>query len=242
MKILSYLLSPIFGIVFMTILCVFHPLQWLGLKLFGYKGHMRVVEVLNFCLIKSLLILGIQVRFKMNYDLPKGKTMIFVSNHQGMFDIPPIVWYLRKFHAKFVSKIELGKGIPSISFNLRHGGAALIDRKDGRKSLQVLATFAKRIEKNKWSAAIFPEGTRSKDGRPKSFSPNGLKILAKYNPTAYIVPITINNSWKVFRYGKFPLGLGAPITLELHEPIKIDTMSFEELFVKVETAVKSKIK
>ena len=42
-----------------------------------------------------------------------------------------------------------------------------------------LGNFAKRINKNTWSAVIFPEGTRSRDGRPKSFSTNGIKMILK---------------------------------------------------------------
>jgi 1-acyl-sn-glycerol-3-phosphate acyltransferase len=42
---------------------------------------------------------------------------------------------LRDFHCKFVSKKELGKGIPSVSYNLRHGGSALIDRKDPKQAI-----------------------------------------------------------------------------------------------------------
>ena len=120
MKILSYILSPIFALVFYALLIIFHPIQWLGLKLFGYKGHKFVVDYMNFTLIKSLLLLLIPVKFENKQDLPENSTLIFVANHQGMFDIPPIIWKFRKYHPKFVSKVELGKGIPSISFNLRH--------------------------------------------------------------------------------------------------------------------------
>lgn len=241
MKILSYFLSSIFAVVFFSLLLIFHPLQWLGLKLFGQKGHQNVVDIMNWFLIKSLLILGIRVQVENNQDLPENTTLIFVSNHQSTFDIPPIIWHFRKHYPKFVSKKELGKGIPSISFNLRHGGAALIDRKDPKQALGELGRFAKTINKNKWSAAIFPEGTRSRTGKPKSFSVNGLKMITKYNKEAYIVPLTINNSWKVFKYGKFPLGLGSPIKIKTHQPIKIDSLPFNELIEKVETTIKESI-
>lgn len=241
MKILSYFLSSIFAVVFFSLLLIFHPLQWLGLKLFKQKGHQNVVDIMNWFLIKSLLILGIRVKFENEYDLPKNTTLIFVSNHQSTFDIPPIIWFFRKHYPKFVSKKELGKGIPSISFNLRHGGAALIDRKDPKQALGELGRFAKTINKKKWSAAIFPEGTRSRTGKPKSFSVNGLKMITKYNKEAYIVPLTINNSWKVFKYGKFPLGLGSPIKIKTHQPIKIDSLPFNELIDKVETTIKESI-
>ena len=241
MKILSHILSPIFAVTFLFFLVLFHPIQWITLKLFGYKGHKVTVDVLNFFLVKSLLILGIPVRFKNEHKLPKGSSLIFVSNHQSTFDIPPFIWFFRKHHPKFVSKIELGKGIPSVSFNLRHGGAALIDRKDPKQALSTLATFAKNLRQNTWSAIIFPEGTRSRNGKPKKFSTNGLKMITKYNSDAYIVPVTINNSWKVFKYGKYPFGLGSPITFTTHKPIKIDSLPFDGLMQQTETAIKTAI-
>ncbi len=241
MKLLSYILSSIFALVFFSLLLIFHPLQWLGLKLFGQEAHQKVVNIMNWFLIKSLLILGIRVQVENKQDLPENTTLIFVANHQSTFDIPPIIWYFRKHYPKFVSKKELGKGIPSISFNLKHGGAALIDRKDPKQALSELGKFAKRINKNKWSAAIFPEGTRSRTGKPKSFSVNGLKMITKYNPEGYVVPLSINNSWKVFKYGKFPLGIGSPIKITTHKPIKINSMPFDELITQVEATVKSGI-
>ncbi|WP_275315051.1 lysophospholipid acyltransferase family protein [Tenacibaculum bernardetii] len=241
MKFISYIVSSIFALVFFLLLIIFQPLQWLGLKLFGQNGHQNVVNIMNWVLIKSLLILGVRVQVENEQDLPENTTLIFVSNHQSTFDIPPIIWHFRKHFPKFVSKKELAKGIPSISFNLRHGGAALIDRKDARQALTELASFSKKINKNKWSAVIFPEGTRSRTGKPKSFSINGLKMITKYNPEAYIVPLTINNSWKVFKYGKFPLGLGSPIKIKTHAPIKVNSLPFNELVATVENTIKESI-
>ncbi|MDG1174478.1 MAG: lysophospholipid acyltransferase family protein [Flavobacteriales bacterium] len=241
MKILSYILSPIFAFVFFLILIVFHPLQWIGLKIFGYKGHKFIVDIMNLVLTRSLLILGVPVKRINKQEIPKNKTIVFVSNHQSLFDISPISWYFRKHHAKFVSKKELGKGIPSVSFNLRHGGAALIDRKDGKSALLELGNFAKRINKNTWSAVIFPEGTRSRDGRPKPFSTNGIKMILKRNPEALVVPLSINNSWKVFKYGNFPLGLFSPITIYTHYPIDCKSMDIKELLELVEEKIKSEI-
>lgn len=196
---------------------------------------------MNWCIVKSLLILGVPVRFKNKYKLPENQTIIFASNHQSMFDIPPIIWYLRKHYPKFVSKIELGKGIPSISFNLRHGGACLIDRKDRNQAIQALNDFAKRVHDQEWSAVIFPEGTRSRNGKPKSFSKGGLKTIISHNKEAFIVPITVNNSWKIFKYGKFPLGIFSPLTVEVHKPIPLKDNNIDEVLIKVEEQIKSKI-
>lgn len=242
MKIISYILSPIFALVFLGLLVIFHPLQWFSFTVFGKKAHAKVVAALNFFLVKSMLILGIPIYLKNKHTLPENTSLIFVANHQSTFDIPPIGWFFRKHNPKFVAKIELGKGIPSVSYNLRKGGAALINRKDPKQAIGALVEFSKRIKQNKWGAIIFPEGTRSKTGKPKKFSSNGLKVITKFNKDGYVVPLTINNSWKVFKYGKFPLGIGSPITIITHQPIKIDSMPFEELLEKTESIIKEHIK
>ncbi len=158
-----------------------------------------------------------------------------------MHDISPIVWFMRKHHPKFVSKIELGKGIPSVSYNLRHGGSVLINRKDSRQSLTQIAKLGKYIEKHKRAAVIFPEGTRSKTGEPKKFHTTGLKVLIKKAPSALIVPISINNSWKMLKYGKFPYGLGNHLRFEVHPPMEI-TDNIDELLAEVEQTITQHIK
>ena len=196
---------------------------------------------MNFFLIKSLYFLGTIVKFENKQNIPEGIPLIIVANDQGLIDIPPIVWYLRKYHPKFISKKELGKGIPSVSFNLRHGGSVLIDRKDSRQSLSAIRDFAKKIHEKKWSAVIFPEGTRGKKGKPKEFQVSGLKILFKNIPDGLVIPITINNSWKVQRYGKFPYGIFNTITFKVQEPMKVSDYNPEELINKTELAVKKDI-
>ncbi|MGY0425266.1 MAG: lysophospholipid acyltransferase family protein [Polaribacter sp.] len=242
MKILSYILSPIFVLVFFSLLIIFHPLQWFSLHIFGAKAHEKVVAALNFSLVKSMLLIGVPIKLINKHKISENTSIIFVSNHQSMFDISPIGWFFRKHHPKFVAKVELSKGIPSVSYNLRNGGAALINRKDSKQAISELVHFSKRIKKNNWGAIIFPEGTRSKNGQPKKFAVNGLKVITKYNKEGYVVPLTINNSWKVFKYGKFPLGIGSPITIYTHKPIKISSMPFEELLEKTETIIKEHIK
>ena len=159
-----------------------------------------------------------------------------------MYDIVGIIWFLRKFSPKFVSKMELGKGIPSVSYNLRNGGSVLIDRKDPKQAIPLIKGLAEYIEKNKYSAVIFPEGTRSKTGNPKEFAQSGLKILCKYAPSAYLVPITINNSWKLAKFGAFPMGLGCRLQFIVHDAIPVKGISFEELMEKTEKTIKQSIK
>ena len=240
-KYLAYIPSFIYQLLFGLLLVIFHPIQWISLKIGGYSSHKKSVEVLNFFLVHIQYILGTKISFNDRTDIPENVPLIMVSNHQSVHDIPAIIWFMRKYHPKFVAKKELGKGIPSISFNLRHGGSVLIDRKDPRQAISEIKKLGKYIEKNNRTAVIFPEGTRSRDGVPKRFSPNGLKMLIKYAPSAYIVPITVNNSWKFLRYGGFPSDLGIHLKFDIHEPIKADAMDFEDLFKKVELVIKSNV-
>ncbi len=192
---------------------------------------------MNLFLVRCTNLLGTTYQFENSDNIPKNVPVIFVANHQSLYDIVAIIWYLRDFHCKFVSKKELGKGIPSVSYNLNHGGSVLIDRKDPKQAIPLIKGLSEYIEKNTRSALIFPEGTRSKTGQPRSFAQSGLKILCKHAPSAYVVPITINNSWKMVRFGAFPMGLGNSLKFTIHKPLKVSDYSFEELMKKTESAV-----
>lgn len=241
-KLLSYPISVVYYLCFGLTLVIFHPIQWICFNIFGYQAHKKSVDYLNFFLVKCTNLLGTTYTFENRERIPQNVPIIFVANHQSMFDIIGIIWYLRRFHAKFVSKKELGKGIPSVSYNLRHGGSVLIDRKDPKQAIPVIKGLSEYIEKHQRSAVIFPEGTRSKNGKPKEFAQSGLKILCKYAPSAYVVPITINNSWKMVKFGAFPMGLGTRLQFIIHEPLAVKDFSFEELMEKTENAVKQSIK
>lgn len=241
-KLLAYPLTIIHLLCFFLALVIFHPIQWICFNLFGYQAHKKSVDILQWCLMRCANILGTRFTFTNPHKIDTTRPLIIVANHQSLHDIYPITWYMRKHHPKFISKIELAKGIPSVSYNLRHGGAALIDRKNPRQSLPALIKFGEYIEETKRSAVIFPEGTRSKNGEPKSFQTKGLEILFKKIPSALIVPISINNSWKMYQYGKFPMGIGSHITFTVHEPINLATFTNkEDLISTIETTIKNNI-
>ncbi|MBA6151857.1 lysophospholipid acyltransferase family protein [Gelidibacter maritimus] len=241
-KILAYPLTVLYFVCFGITLVVFHPIQWICFNVFGYQAHKISVDWLQFFLMRSLNVLGTRFTFTNPYDIDTDQPLIIVANHQSMYDISPIMWYMRKHHPKFISKKELGRGIPSVSYNLRHGGSVLIDRKNPRQALPAIMKFGEYIEKNKRAAVIFPEGTRSKTGVPKPFQTKGLEMMIRKVPSATIVPISINNSWKMLRYGKFPMGIGNHLKFTVHQPIKIATfVDKQELIRSVEETISSNI-
>jgi 1-acyl-sn-glycerol-3-phosphate acyltransferase len=238
-KLLGYILSPFAILAFFLVLLVFQPVQWLYYKLGGYSAHKKSVDLLNLCLLSTFYILGNRVIFINKQNLPVGRPMIFLANHQSLGDIPPLIYYLRKYHAKFISKIELTKGIPSISFNLKYGGGANIDRSDSRQSVSEIVKLANRMKENKWSAVIFPEGTRSKNGKVKTFHVGGIATILKKCPEALLVPIAINNAWKMVQYGFYPLNTFQRMTWEVLEPIEPNGKPMEELVLEAENRIKN---
>lgn len=242
-KLLAYPLTILYFLCFGLTILIFHPIQWVCFNVFGYQAHKKSVDYMNFCLMRCFNILGTRFTYSNPHIIPTNTPLIVVANHQSMSDISPISWYMRKQHPKFISKIELGKGIPSVSYNLTHGGSVLIDRNNPRQSIPALIKFGEYIEQTKRAAVIFPEGTRSKDGTPKPFQTKGLEVLFKKIPSAVIVPITINNSWQTLKYGKFPMGLGAHITFTVHKPVNLNTFAnTKDLIKSVETTIKEHIK
>jgi 1-acyl-sn-glycerol-3-phosphate acyltransferase len=57
-----------------------------------------------------------------------------------------------------------------------------------------------------------------------------------------VVPISINNSWKIFKYGFFPLGLGNHLTFTIHKPLSVKDLRFEEVMKQTEQAIVQGIK
>lgn len=241
-KVFLYIISLIYYFFFLIILSILQPVQWIALKIFGYSGLKNTFDFVTLLSMRCCLLIGVRYTFENRELIPKNVPIIFVSNHQSMYDTVGLNWFLRRFHCAFVTKKELGKGIPGVSFYIRNSECVQIDRNNPKQAIPQIKALAEYIETNKRSAIIFPEGTRSKTGEPKEFAQSGLKILCKYAPTAHVVPISINNSWKVVKDGSFQLGLGHRLFFTVHESFAVSDYSFDEIMQKTETAIVNGVK
>lgn len=233
--------SALFLLIFYIVLLLFHPIQWFG-KSLGYLPHKRVVDVMLWCINKSLLLTGSILHYSTRTStvLPHDRPLLIVSNHQSMFDIPAIGWKLRSHHPKYVAKKSLEYGIPSISYNIRHGGSVAIDRGDARQAMKALEAFGQYVSERNFAACIFPEGTRSKDGHLREFKSLGLLKLLQSMPNALVVPVVVQNFWKLERYRLKPVPFGVPLRCTLLEPIERD-LSDREIVSLVEERIREAV-
>jgi 1-acyl-sn-glycerol-3-phosphate acyltransferase len=240
-RILSYFLTPVYLLCFGLLLLIFHPIQIITRWIWGYPVRKKAVDILNYGLLYSLWILGTRITFKGLEKIPQGRPLIIVANHQTTIDIPAVIVGFRKNHPKFISKIELGKWIPSISYNLRHGGSVLIDRKNPRQAVKDILTLGKHIEANNYAACIFPEGTRSRDGKLKTFQPAGIASLIKTAPSALVVPFAIDGNYELMKRGYFPMTVGVHLKLTVFDPIEPKGMDTAELALKIENMIREEL-
>ena len=208
-QVLSFLLTPIFFFFFGLTLGIFHIIQLITLNLFGHKWHDKSVVWLNFWLTKCLHILGTSIRFEgFDQRLEDDQPKLFISNHQSMWDISPVMWKLGKWRIKYIAKASLAKFIPSISYNLKHGGSLTIDRKDREGSVEKIKKFTQFIKEKNFSICIYPEGTRSRDGKVKPFKTAGIEAILEVIPDIQVIPIAIKNTGQIDNQGKFNKAIG----------------------------------
>lgn|SRR5690554_4938505 len=235
-KIVSYPLSIIYYLLLGITLVTFDIIQRIAL-LFGYRPHKKSVDILNFFLLLNPRVLGTRFKVEDNCKVPINTPVLIVSNHQSMYEISLIIWHLRRYHPKFISKKSLGRGVPSVSYNLRKGGSILIDRKNKEESLEKMIDFTQYLMENKRGGVIFPEGTRSRDGSLKPFKIGGLNTLIPNMKGAYVIPISVSNSWKLQSGSPFPLALGVKVKMKIHDGILIGDEDPVELIHRLEKII-----
>jgi 1-acyl-sn-glycerol-3-phosphate acyltransferase len=208
-----------FLIVFGLALGIFDPLQRIA-RLFGARPQEIVVGALQRILIVVFGLTGTRVHVERSESVKPWTPYLVIANHQSMFDVPIFGGLLFTNFPKYVAKRSLARWIPSISYNLRRGGNAIIDRQDPEQALEAIRLLARGVEERGVSAVIFPEGTRARKGETGVFKPRGTLELLKHAPRTAIVPVAIDGSWRLLRYNMFPVPFGVRVRVSIGTPIE----------------------
>ncbi len=160
-----------------------------------------------------LRIAGIRVRVTGMEHLDSQTTYVFAGNHTSQLDIYSFQGYF-PHDFRWIAKKELFK-IPLFGPAMRKVGFISIDRSRGREALKSLSLAASRISDGS-SVLIFPEGTRSPDGKLQPFKAGAVLLAIKSGVP--VVPIGFNNASQLLPKGHL-LPKGGEIILRIGCPI-----------------------
>ena len=149
-----------------------------------------------------------------------ARSYVFVSNHQSIYDIP-VLFASVPAQLRIIAKASLG-AFPVLGWHLRWTGHLLVDRK--RAGAGTLGEVARMIRRGD-SLIVFPEGTRSRDGRVARFK-RGLFLLAIEAGVA-VVPVAVGGTRHVMLKGRLMTCPG-DVSVVVHDPISTDGLTRED--------------
>ncbi len=216
--VLSWAGTAVFLPTFVAILLVFDVAQRIA-RLFGQRPQEYVAGALQVSLITAFRLCGTRLAVERAPGVRSRTAYIIISNHQSMFDIPLFAALFFSNFPKYISKRSLGRWIPSVSYNLRRGGHVLIDRGDGAAAVAAIRELGERVRVGAASAVIFPEGTRARRGTLGEFRRAGTLALLEEAPEAPVVPVVIDESWRLLAHNMFPVPWGVRVRVWIGEPM-----------------------
>lgn len=163
----------------------------------------------------GLFMAGVRVTVTGQDRLPEGPAII-MSNHQSNFDILALLGYFPR-PLSWIAKEELFK-IPVFGYSMRRGGYIPLDRSHGRKALKSIEAAAAQIRGGS-SVIIFPEGTRTRDGKLLPFKRGGFVLATRAGVP--VVPVTVVGSFLINPGGTLGLNLGLPVEIRIGEPVMV---------------------
>ncbi len=214
----SWVSTLVFLPVFGAILLVFDVTQRVA-RLFGQRPQEYVAGALQVALVAAFRLSDTRLVVERAPGMRPWTSYIVVSNHQSMFDVPIIGALLFSNFPKYVSKRELGRRIPSVSYNLRRGGHVLIDRSDAPAAVAAIRELGERVHAGRATAVIFPEGTRARRGELGEFRRAGLVALLEAAPETPVVPLVVDESWRLLAHNFLPVPWGVRVRIHIGEPV-----------------------
>ena len=145
-----------------------------------------------------LLSSGVRIEREVAAGLDPAGQFIFMPNHQRLYDIPAVIATL-PVETRIMAKHSLFR-VPVLGWALRLGGFIPVDRKDRRHAKEAFAAATDRLRRGS-SVLLFPEETRSLDGRLLPFQRGGFLLALKSGLP--VVPVGVEGTLSVRRRGEW---------------------------------------
>lgn len=232
-----YPLTRPFFLVFLILNTLILGMAVIVLSLIDGKGNL-VHYIGKFWSLFNLHLTGTRLTVKGREKIERGKPYIVMSNHQSLLDVLALIGRI-PLQIRWIVKRELRK-IPVFGYALERMGHIYIDRGDHENAYRGLDVAAERI-RGGTSVIIFPEGTRSRDGRLMRFKKGGAYLAIKSGVS--ILPVTVNGGHfalpkgtMALMPGKMEIIVGDPI-----DPTKYGDEGLEELMDDVKSAIEKNL-
>lgn len=169
-------------------------------------------------------ILGLRIQVSGLDRMDKSKTFVFMPNHLSFLD-GPLMFMLIPQSARIILKKEIFR-IPIIGQCMKFVNFVPVDRKGfkgGKKSIESAVSL---IREKGYSFLIFPEGTRSRDGRLQPFKRGGFFLTVKSQTD--IIPVSIRGTFGLMPKGQFFVRRGT-ITVIFHPYVSVQGKELDDL-------------
>lgn len=208
----------------MTIICtVFFGIVVIVFSFFDFKNGKLVGHIVR-CWARSIFVASrIKTKITGLENLDISKNYIFAANHASSLDIPLMLGYL-PFWTVPIAKIEL-KWIPFLGWAMQMAGHVFVDRRNHENAMLSIENIKSSLIKKPRSILVFPEGSRTDDGKINQFKSGGLSIgIATKIPVA---PVAINGTYESLKKGskKFTRKI---LEIKIGKPVLTNTFSDED--------------
>jgi 1-acyl-sn-glycerol-3-phosphate acyltransferase len=175
----------------------------------GYLAH-RCARAWSWLILKTT---GVRVAVEGLERIVPGKTYVFVSNHQSIYDTP-VIFASLPYQLRIIAKTSLAR-FPVLGWHLRRGGHLFVDRRHPDRG-GILRRWRALVSEG-LSLIIYAEGTRSPDGHVARFK--GGSFLLAIEAGLPIVPLAVLGTRKVMPKGRLRTE-PADVRLIVHSPIQ----------------------
>jgi 1-acyl-sn-glycerol-3-phosphate acyltransferase len=160
----------------------------------------------------ALRLAGIRLEIRGQEKVPTGRAVVFMANHQSMCDPPAVISSLPPVRVLLKKSLF---HIPILGTGMKLRGFVPVDRQNREQAMRAVDEAVAALRRGH-SFLVYPEGTRSPDGRLLPFKKGAFVMALKAEVP--IVPISVSGASRIMRKGAMAIRPGV-LRITFHDPI-----------------------
>jgi 1-acyl-sn-glycerol-3-phosphate acyltransferase len=183
-----------------------------------------LVAIGRWAMALSRAVLGIRIEIEGREHIPRGQPAVYMANHLSFLD-GPMLFLILPQPVRVILKKSIFR-IPVVGFGMRFVGFVPVDRKGKEGGKKSILRAARMMRERGYSFFMFPEGTRSRDGRLQAFRRGGFFLALEAQ--APIVPVVIRGTFEIMPKGAFFVRRGT-VRVTFLEPVPTAGLGLKDL-------------